>query len=253
VARLDRRKIAGGVVLLMSAIRVLTSFHLAEPATVAGPAPAPPLNLRWMGGPVLSPLAIPSIVTPVGIVVVLYFSGLAIGKSALQGQLVGLLIAIMSLNLLAMLCAAPIMRVVGLPVLQVIGWVFSALQAGLAVEVLIDAVRRLAVAFCLVLALVCSATAQELDPRAFAPTPIGTTIVLAGIGESTGGILFDPSVGVDDVNADLPIVTTGVGYTFGLAGRQARMLAVFPIAWGNSSSSDSPRGLRALGRMRAIR
>jgi hypothetical protein len=78
-----------------------------------------------------------------------------------------------------------------------------------------------------------SAAAQELDPRAFAPAPVGTMIVLAGIGESTGGILFDPSVGVDDVGADLHIVTSGLGYTFGVAGRQARVLAVVPIAWGN--------------------
>jgi hypothetical protein len=73
----------------------------------------------------------------------LYFSGLAVGDAELQGQLIGLLVAIMALNLLAMLCAVPIMRVVGLPVLQVVGWVFSALQAGLAVEVLIGAVRAL--------------------------------------------------------------------------------------------------------------
>ena len=82
------------------------------------------------------------------------------------------------------------------------------------------------------LALVASAGAQELDPRAFAPAPVGTTIVLAGIGGSKGGILFDPSVDVANVEADLHIVTTGVGYTFALAGRQARLLAVFPIAWG---------------------
>lgn len=229
----DAIAIAGGVVLLMSAIRALTSFHLTEPAAAAAPAPPSAWNLRWMGGPVLSPLAIPSIVTPIGIVVVLYFSGLALGDLALQGQLVGLLLAIMSLNLLAMLFAAPIMRAVGLPVLQVIGWVFSALQAGLAVEVLIGAVKRLAVALFVVLALARTAAAQELDPRAFAPAPVGTTIVLAGLGESTGGILFDPSVGVADVDADLHIVTSGFGYTFGLGGRQARVLAVFPIAWGN--------------------
>src|SRR5262245_10285168 len=99
----DAIAIAGGVVLLMSAVRALTSFHLIEPAAGAGSALPSAWNLRWMGGPVLSPLAIPSIVTPIGIVVVLYFSGLAVGNSALQGQLVGLLIAIMSLNLLAML------------------------------------------------------------------------------------------------------------------------------------------------------
>src|SRR5262245_55615816 len=229
----DAIAIAGGVVLLTTAIRMLTSFQLAaDPVPAAGPAP-PAFNLKWMGGPVLSPLAIPSIVTPIGIVVVLYFSGLAVGDPALQGRLVGLLLLIMGLNLGAMLFAAPIMRAVGLPVLQVIGWVFSALQAGLAVEVLIGAARRLAIVMAVTIILAGTATAQELDPRAFAPAPIGTTIVLTGVGGSKGSILFDPSVNVADVGADLRIVTTGVGYTFAFAGRQTRVLAVVPVAWGS--------------------
>lgn len=227
----DAMAIAGGGVLLMGAIRTLTTFQLGGPPAGSA-APPVPVSLEWMGGPVLSPLAIPSIVTPIGIVVVLYFSGLALHDPALQGRLVGLLLVMMSLNLVAMLYARPVMRVVGLPVLQVIGWVFSALQAGLAVEVLIGAARRLVQAGALVVALAATAAAQELDPRAFAPAPVGTTIVLAGAGGSKGGILFDPSVGVADVEADLHIITFGIGHTFALAGRQARALAVLPIAWG---------------------
>ena len=109
----------------------------------------------------------------------------------------------------------------------------SAPQAGLAVEVLIAGARRLAGVLVLAPTLVGTAGAQELDPRAFAPAPIGTTIVLAGVGGSKGSILFDPSVDIADVEADLHIVTTGLGYTFGIAGRQTRVVAVFPVAWGN--------------------
>lgn len=82
---------------------------------------------------------------------------------------------------------------------------------------------------------VSAAAAQELDPRAYAPAPVGTTIVLGGVGGSKGGILFDPSLDVADVNADLTIVTTGLGYTFNLAGRQARVVTVLPVAWGDVS------------------
>jgi small neutral amino acid transporter SnatA (MarC family) len=226
----DAIAIAGGVVLLIGAIKMLTTFQLANPAVAT---PSAEVNVEWMGGPVLSPLAIPSIVTPVGVVVVLYYAGLALGDASLQRRLVGLLLVIMSLNLAAMLTARPIMRIVGLPVLQVIGWVFSALQAGLAVEVLIDAARRLTLTTMLVLVVAGVAPAQELDLRAFAPAPVGTTIVLTGVGGSKGAIVFDPSVGVTGAEADLHVVTTGLGYTFALAGRQARVLAVFPIAWGN--------------------
>src|SRR5262245_35768837 len=80
-----------------------------------------------------------------------------------------------------------------------------------------------------------SVEAQELEPRSYTPAPIGTTIVLASVGGSKGDILFDPSLDLDDVKADLTIVTTGVGYTFNLAGRQARAVAVLPLAWGTVS------------------
>ena len=81
----------------------------------------------------------------------------------------------------------------------------------------------------LVPGLVC---AQELEPRAYSPSPVGTTFVLGGVGRSAGGILFDESLNVDNVQADLWVVTTGFGRTFRLAGRQARVLAVFPMASG---------------------
>jgi hypothetical protein len=87
-----------------------------------------------------------------------------------------------------------------------------------------------ALAICLLLAA--GVEAQELEPRAFSPSPIGTTFVLGGFGKSEGGILFDPALDIDNVQADLWIATVGVGHTFGLAGRQARILAVFPTAWG---------------------
>ena len=76
------------------------------------------------------------------------------------------------------------------------------------------------------------AGAQELEPRSYSPSPIGTTFVLGSVGRSEGGILFDPSLDIDNVQADLWISTIGGGRTFALAGRQARVLAVVPIAWG---------------------
>jgi hypothetical protein len=76
------------------------------------------------------------------------------------------------------------------------------------------------------------ANAQELEPRAFSPSPVGTTFLLGSVGRSEGGILFDPALDIDNVQADLWIATIGAGHTFALAGRQARVLAVLPIAWG---------------------
>jgi multiple antibiotic resistance protein len=100
-------------------------------------------STRWLGRPVLAPLAVPGIVPPVGIVVVLFFAATALGNADLQTDLALVLVAIMAMNFVAMLAARPIMRVVGIPVLQVTGWVFSALQAGLGVQAIISALRAL--------------------------------------------------------------------------------------------------------------
>lgn len=139
--------IAGGIVLLITSVKTLSGFNLAEmPERVekaAGRATAAPVSTRWMGRPVLSPLVIPAIVPPVGVLAILLFAGLTAGDMALQIQWVSLLLAIMAANFVAMLFAGPIMRRVGVPVLQIVGWVFSALQAGLAVQAIINALRHL--------------------------------------------------------------------------------------------------------------
>ena len=135
---LDALAIAGGIVLLLASVKALSGFNLAEPPVQAASLP----DTRWMGRPVLSPLAIPAIVTPAGIVVILLFAGLALDDLAFRIQLLGLLLGIMAANFLAMLFAGPIMRLVGLPLLQIVGWVFSALQAGLAVQAILNSLRH---------------------------------------------------------------------------------------------------------------
>ncbi|HEY7171508.1 MAG TPA: transporter [Vicinamibacterales bacterium] len=77
-----------------------------------------------------------------------------------------------------------------------------------------------------------TAAAQELEARSYSLSPVGTTFVIGGFGRSQGPIVLDPSLDVDDVEGDLWITTLGVGHVFGLAGRQARILAVVPIASG---------------------
>jgi hypothetical protein len=76
------------------------------------------------------------------------------------------------------------------------------------------------------------AHAQELEPRSYSPSPVGTTFFLGGFGRSEGGILFDPSLDIEHVQADLWTTTFGAGHIFDLLGRQGRVLAVVPIASG---------------------
>ena len=139
--------IAGGIVLLIASIKTLSAFTLADASPpTASPESASasqPLSTSWMGRPVLSPLAIQVTVPPIGIVVILIVAGMAVGDPTVLPKLVAMLLAVMVANFVAMVTAGPIMRLVGLPVLQVAGWIISALQAGLAVQAIIDGVRPL--------------------------------------------------------------------------------------------------------------
>jgi hypothetical protein len=93
------------------------------------------------------------------------------------------------------------------------------------------AAGTLAVA-CAAAAACCGARAQELEPRAFSAAPVGTTFVLGGLGQSEGAIVYDDSLDIDNVHADLDILTLGMGRTFALGDRQARVLVVAPYADG---------------------
>jgi multiple antibiotic resistance protein len=137
--------VAAGVILFVTAMRSITGFSLAElPPT--RPEPADPTDSpkpTWLGRPVLSPLTVPTIVTPAGVVAILFLLGCA-GDSATFRLSVFLLLGLMMLlNLACMLLARPIMRVVGLPLLQIAGWVFAVLQAALAVQSVIVVLRAL--------------------------------------------------------------------------------------------------------------
>jgi multiple antibiotic resistance protein len=151
----DAIAIAGGILLLVTSIRLIGDFNLLETpvakaagfdeAAVEGNTDPSTLALKtaWLGKPVLSPITIPTIITPVGVVAILFYADAALGDDDYRIQLIGVLLEVMALNFVAMVLAGPIMRLVGVPILQTIGWVLSALQAGFAVQAIIGALRRL--------------------------------------------------------------------------------------------------------------
>jgi multiple antibiotic resistance protein len=146
--------IAGGILLLIASMRAVSSLTLIETPAAgsaveetshdAQPA-ATAIKLPWLGNPVLSPIAIPMIITPIGVVSILLFADGSRGDTGYQLQLSGVLLSIMALNFVAMLAAGAITRRLGIPILQVLGWVLSSVQAGLAVQLIIGALRRLAI------------------------------------------------------------------------------------------------------------
>jgi hypothetical protein len=74
-----------------------------------------------------------------------------------------------------------------------------------------------------------AAHGQELEPRAYSPAPIGTEFIVVGLTRSTGSILFDPTVPIENVESRIDALMLATGGTFGLFGRQSSVLVAFPL------------------------
>ncbi len=76
-----------------------------------------------------------------------------------------------------------------------------------------------------------TAHAQQLEPRSYAPVPIGLNFVGIGTSYSTGGVVTDPSLPVENVHAEVYVVPPYCGRTFGLFGRLASATLSTPYGW----------------------
>jgi hypothetical protein len=76
------------------------------------------------------------------------------------------------------------------------------------------------------------AAAQQLEPRAYSPSPVGTNIIGIADFYSFGNVAMDPSLPIDNVSAKVNALTPYYGRVFGLFGRQASVTLVTPYAWG---------------------
>jgi len=78
-----------------------------------------------------------------------------------------------------------------------------------------------------------SAWAQDLEPRVYSASPVGTSFLQVGFGRTSGDVVFDPSIPVTNTQATLYSPTVGVSHTFGVLGRQTLLSAGLPYVWGN--------------------
>lgn len=92
---------------------------------------------------------------------------------------------------------------------------------------------RLTLAVAAIAALPVVAPAQQLEPRAYSPSPVDANFAGVAYGYSTGGILFDPSIPITNAHADINATTFGYGRTYGFLGMQGLVTASLPYAWGN--------------------
>jgi hypothetical protein len=80
-----------------------------------------------------------------------------------------------------------------------------------------------------------TASAQELEPRAYSASPVGTNFLVFNYTYLTGNVLTDPSLPVTNVKARINAFSLGYEHTFGLAGHTASVAFAMPYTRGNLS------------------
>ena len=90
---------------------------------------------------------------------------------------------------------------------------------------------------CLLLLHPHAASAQELEPRAYSASPIGVNFLAVSIARSTGGVVVDPTLPVEDVEAKVGSLGIGVGRTLSLFGRTTLVVAALPYVRATATGS----------------
>lgn len=74
--------------------------------------------------------------------------------------------------------------------------------------------------------------AQDLEPRRWTHLPVGLNVLGAGLASSSGNILFDPALLIEDADYDLSIAGLSYVRAFDLFGKTARVDVVAPFVKG---------------------
>jgi multiple antibiotic resistance protein len=138
---LDALRIAGGLILLLSALKVVTM----QPQPSGGTKVTAETPLSATQTLAFSPLTTPVIITPYGVVAILFYMVVSKGDTAYQAQIIGMIFLMMFLNYLGMIFADKIMKTVGFPILRLIGWIFAVMQSALAIDIILRAFMSLGV------------------------------------------------------------------------------------------------------------
>jgi len=127
-------QMAGGVILLLSALNVIF-----PPLQASNPQPTKPTALQLAIN-----IAAPIIIPPFGTAIILLFTMAAAKVPGMDFAIIKSLIMIMALNFFAMFYSPKIMRIPGfIQILQLLGAVLTFIQVALAFELILDSLTRL--------------------------------------------------------------------------------------------------------------
>lgn len=80
-----------------------------------------------------------------------------------------------------------------------------------------------------VVAAACAPWAQELEPRVYLASPVGTNAVIVALARSSGDVLVDPTLPVENARARIGALVFGFYRTFDLFGRTASVGGTVPM------------------------
>lgn len=129
--------LAGGIILFLVALQMVMQIYPSSSRHEATP-PIPALAMA------VSPLSFPTIVTPYGIAILIILMATAQDATRQMG-IISALVAIMILNLLAMLFAHTILKFIGVITLQILGSVLGVLQVALGIEMILQTLIKMGV------------------------------------------------------------------------------------------------------------
>jgi hypothetical protein len=72
--------------------------------------------------------------------------------------------------------------------------------------------------------------AQDLQPRAYLPSPVGLSFFGVSYSNISGGLLFDPTLPVENGHVSASIPQLALGQSLNVFGRTSQVLAVIPYA-----------------------
>ena len=130
--------VAGGLLILIASLQMLSNFALPKPL----PPDTEAYTEEQIPALVINPLTIPAIITPYGIVAILVSTSQSEGDIKRQLTIFALLFVVIMLNWLGMIFAKVIVQKVNIITLLIVGWVFAVLQAGLAIDLMIEGLKR---------------------------------------------------------------------------------------------------------------
>lgn len=82
-----------------------------------------------------------------------------------------------------------------------------------------------------------NAFAQDLDPRAYVWMPIKTNTLISGFSYSHGGVVTDPTLPIQDLEASVQVASLGYVHSFNLFGLTSQAMVALPYSWAQVSGN----------------